>query len=263
MIGIFTRFPRIQARPASWAIRSCAVACAAAAAMACSALAAWPASAAAGGVPPNPVWESSAPFGSWTNDGYVLYNNEWNTSQAGPQTIWADSFHHWGVSSDQAANTAVKTYPCVQQNYDNVKVTSLSYLRSAFSQSMPKAPRLDAEAAYDIWLNNYNVEVMVWVDNHRQTPAGHVVAHVKIYGQLFALYRNGDSFYSFKIVKRHETSGRAHLLSTLDWLLRHGYIGSSDTLTQVDFGWEIASTVGRPMDFTVTRYWLATGFGKD
>ena len=82
------------------------------------------------------------------------------------------------------------------------------------------------------------------------------------YGQMFALYRNGDSFYSFKIVKQHETSGRAHLLSALEWLQRHGYIGRSDTLTQVDFGWEIASTVGRNMDFTVTRYWLATGFRK-
>jgi hypothetical protein len=260
---MFARFPRIPARHISWIMRSCAVACSAMAAVACCALAAGPATAAAsGGVPPNPVWQSSAPFGAWNDGGYIVYNNEWNTSLAGPQTIWADSFHHWGVSSDQAATTAVKTYPCVQQNYQNPKVTSLTYLRSAFGQSMPKAAGLDAEAAYDIWLNNYDVEVMIWVDNHRQTPAGHVVAHVKIYGQMFALYRNGDSFYSFKIVKQHETSGRAHLLSALEWLQRHGYIGRSDTLTQVDFGWEIASTVGRNMDFTVTRYWLATGFRK-
>ncbi|HXL16075.1 MAG TPA: hypothetical protein VN961_00990, partial [Streptosporangiaceae bacterium] len=53
-------------------------------------------------VPTNAKWRSSDPFGAWNNGGYILYNNEWNSS-AGPQTIWADSFHHWGAESTQAA----------------------------------------------------------------------------------------------------------------------------------------------------------------
>jgi hypothetical protein len=28
------------------------------------------------------------------------------------------------------------------------------------------------EAAYDIWINDLNKEVMFWVDNHGQSPAG-------------------------------------------------------------------------------------------
>jgi len=30
------------------------------------------------------------------------------------------------------------------------------------------------------------------------------------------------------------------------------------TLRRVDFGWEIASTDGKPMNFAVTNYWLHT-----
>src|SRR5215831_8991250 len=79
--------------------------------------AAAPASAA---IPPNPAWKSSAPLGAWNNGGFIIYNNEWNSS-AGPQTIWADSYQHWGVeSTQQAGNTAVETYPCVQKNFNNV-----------------------------------------------------------------------------------------------------------------------------------------------
>src|ERR1700685_3428850 len=83
--------------------------------------AAAPASAA---IPPSPRWKSSAPFARWNNGGYIVYNNEWNGS-AGPQTIWAESYRHWGVqSTQQAGNTAVETYPCVQKNYDNLPVSS-------------------------------------------------------------------------------------------------------------------------------------------
>lgn len=35
-------------------------------------------------------------------------------------------------------------------------------------------------------------------------------------------------------------------------------LAANVTLTQVNFGWEIASTGGKPRDFTVTNYWLHT-----
>ena len=40
--------------------------------------------------------------------------------------------------------------------------------------------------------------------------------------------------------------------------MSHRYIPASVTLTQVNFGWEIASTDGKPMNFAVTNYWLQT-----
>ncbi len=219
-------------------------------------------SAANAAVPSNPAWKSSAAFGAWHNGGFIVYNNEWNTAEAGPQTIWANSYQNWGVSSKQANTTSVKTYPSVQKNYSNTPYTSLAWLRSTFTESMPSAPNLDAEAAYDVWLNNYNIEVMIWVDNHRQAPAGSLVAKVKIYGQTFAVWQSGRDMYSFVLSGKRETSGKVHILSALRWLVHHGYLSRSVTMTQVDFGWEIASSTnlsGSPMDFTMTRYSLSRG----
>ena len=111
-------------------------------------------------IPSHPAWESSGAFGIWTTGKFDIYNNEWNTSEAGPQTIWAYSHRHWGVESTQTDTTSVKTYPSVQQNYNSPRVTSLSQLHSTFQQSMPSAKDFDAEAAYDLWLNKFSIEVI-------------------------------------------------------------------------------------------------------
>jgi hypothetical protein len=208
-------------------------------------------------IPPDPVWESSAPFGAWNNGGFILYNNEWNPS-AGPQTIWADSYSHWGVQSNQAAgNVAVETYPCVQKDFSDVPISSFRLIRNGFTESMPVGDvGLDAEAADDVWLNNNNIEVMIWVDNHGQTPAGHVIGNVTIFGQRFALWYGGIT-YTF-VLNHNETSGVTHILASIQWLIDHGYVPASATLAQVNFGWEIASTNGKPTDFAVTQYWLNT-----
>jgi hypothetical protein len=209
-------------------------------------------------IPKHPVWESSAKFGAWHNHGFIVYNNEWNTSVAGPQTIWADSYHHFGVESKQADTTSVKTYPCVQKNYNNPALTRFKSLESSFTQSMPRASNFDAEAAYDLWLNNYKVEVMMWMDNHGQTPAGRVIARINIYGRKFAVWQSGSSMFSFVLTGKQLTSGRARLLSALRWLVKEHHLSRSATMTQVNFGWEIASTDGRPLDFTVTDYGLSS-----
>jgi hypothetical protein len=212
------------------------------------------ASAAVAGIPSHPMFESSAPFAAWNDGGFILYNNEWNPS-AGRQTIWVDSYGNWGVQSDQAAgNTGVETYPCVQQDYDNVPVSSFHLIRNGFAESMPDAARLDAEAADDVWLNHYGIEVMIWVNNHGRIPSGRIIGHTWIFGQYFAVWRGGPT-YTFAL-DYNETSGQTHILASLQWLMEHGYVPARATLTQVDFGWEVASTGGSPMDFTMTGYWL-------
>jgi hypothetical protein len=213
------------------------------------------ASAAVVKIPPRPKFESSAPFAAWNNGGFILYNNEWNSS-AGPQTIWGNSYGSWGVQSDQAAGHAVETYPCVQQDYNNVRVSSFHLIRNGFTESMPDAAGLDAEAADDVWLNNYGIEVMIWVDNHGQIPIGRIISHAWIFGQYFAVWRGGST-YTFAL-DYNETSGETHILAALQWLMEHGYVSASATLTQVDFGWEIASTGGSAQDFAMTKYSLAS-----
>jgi len=221
-------------------------------------LALWAALPAQASIPAHPVWESSAPFGTWDTGKFDLYNNEWNTAEAGPQTIWGDSFHHWGVESTQADTTSVKTYPSVQENYNHPPISKLQTLFSNFAEKMPSVSNFDAEAAYDLWLNNNDIEIMVWVDNHGQRPSGNVIAHAKFYGQRFAVWEGNSHMFSFALSGKQEKKGTIHLLKMMDWLESHGYLSSSATLTQVNFGWEICSTDGKPMDFTVTRYSLTT-----
>lgn len=209
--------------------------------------------------PDGSAWSSSATFGAWDNGGFDVYNNEWNTAQAGPQLVWADSYHHWGVQSVQPGSTSVKTYPSVQQNYSNPALRAVKSLTSSFAQAMPP-PNLsyDAEAAYDLWLDNYKIEVMVWVANHGQTPLGGVINHVAITGRQYAVYEGGPDMFSFVAAGKPATTGQVNLLSVLQWLIRHHYLSGSDRLTQVNFGWEIASTNGVPLDFAINDYSLTT-----
>jgi hypothetical protein len=209
--------------------------------------------------PRNAVWESSAKFGIWHDGGFDVFNNEWNAAQAGPQTVWADSFHSWGVVSTQADTTGVKTYPSVQENFRDTRLTSLRRLTSSFAESMPPAAAdYRAEAAYDLWLNDYKNEVMVWVDNHGQQPAGIVSSEAVLSGQHFRLYRGNAHMVSLVLLAgTHETTGSVNLLLALRWLVDHGYLRGSSSLTQVDFGWEIVSTNGIPLEFTLRNYSLS------
>ena len=49
---------------------------------------------------------------------------------------------------------------------------------------------------------------------------------------------------------------RTVVLASIGWLMQHHYVPANATLTQIDFGWEISSTDGKPEDFTVSKYWL-------
>ena len=210
-------------------------------------------------VPAQVTWQSSAMFGKWYDGKYFVYNNAWNTDQAGPQTVWANSYHQWGVVSKQPDSTSVKTYPSVQLDYLNPPLSAISKLTSSFDESMPPSgANYDAEAAYDIWLDHYRKEVMVWVDNHKQQPAGGVVAQTLVDGQQFGIYRGSPDMYSLVLAGTHETKGTMNLLGALYALVNRGYLSSSDTLTQVDFGWEVASTDNFPMGFEMHSYSLTS-----
>ena len=151
----------------------------------------------------------------------------------------------------------METYPCVQKNFKSVPVRSFWVIRSGFTESMPaNKSGLDAEAANDIWLNKNNIQVMIWVDNHGQRPAGNVIGHATIFGQHFSVWHGGTDF-TF-LLNHNETSGVTHILASINWLINHRKIPASVTLAQVNFGWEIASTDGKAKDFTVTNYWLHT-----
>ena len=96
------------------------------------------------------------------------------------------------------------------ENFSNPRLSSITRLVSTFAQAMPPvAASYDAEAAYDLWLNGYQVEVMVWVDNHGQTPAGGVIDQAVISGRRYDVYQGSGHMFSFVISGRPAPPARS------------------------------------------------------
>jgi hypothetical protein len=221
--------------------------------------------------PAHPAFESTGLMAGWTDPhtGLNVLNDMWNCPRraCGRQLVWANSSSDWGVVSDMAkGNTAVLTYPAVQQQFgangQPAPLSSARELRSTFTESMPASAGTIGEAAYDLWLNDWNTEVMIWVDNQHQRFYQPIVATARFGGQTFTVYRdhgvsNGyPSGPVFFVLNHNETSGTVDILAVFRWLQRSGFLTSSAGLNAVDFGWEICSTNGVPENFAVSRYAL-------
>ena len=221
-----------------------------------------PATASFASIPQHPSWESSAGEGTWNHDGFLFQNDMWNCPQAacGKQTMWADSVSDWGAVSTMATgNTAVLTYPDIGKMFNDQPVSQFGLIRNGFAETMPRQIKgLSAEAADDVWLNDYKIEMMIWVDNIGRSLAGSTrLGSATISGQHFTVWKYGSAEFIFDL-NHNETSGQTAILASIGWLISHGYVPASVTLTEVEFGWEIASTHWSPGYFQVTNYWLHT-----
>ncbi|MGB6456431.1 MAG: hypothetical protein WBH47_18325 [Streptosporangiaceae bacterium] len=203
----------------------------------------------------------------------------WTGSQ-GPQVLTASSFQNWSVTATDTdpsnAPGEVLTYPDASFNYSQVDTAASGYtappaqydlnnitsLTSDFTESMPQISNLNAEAAYDLWLNNWQTEVMVWVDTSPakdRNLADDGMTKVGTYtygGQNFALWRSGSGitgFYVF-LLDHNETSGSVDLKSMLETMVSLQYIPATSSLTQIPFGWEVSDTGGKPVTFSMSRF---------
>ncbi len=206
------------------------------------------------------------------SNGFNTYvsNNGWacgTPGSCGPQTLTARSPGSWSVASQQAAgNTAVLTYPDVMQVFTSPQdvdppISSFGHVYSTFTESMPAVQGLDAEAGYDIWLNGTKGpnEIMVWVDNvGRGTGGARQIGKATIFGRNFNVLEYGTGEIIFSLA-HNEQAGTVHILSTLHWLQRNGYVSAGANIGQIDFGWEICSTGGHLGTFVMKNYSLRTG----
>jgi hypothetical protein len=226
------------------------------------------------GPPAHPRFESAGLGAGWTDPatGFNISNDMWNCPQAacGREELWADSSSDWGVVSTMAkGNTAVLTYPDVQEVFGaNDKPASLANARelvSTFTESMPTTSGTISEAAYDIWLNNWNTEIMIWVDNQHQRFYIPVAGTVTFGGQRFRVYAYSGKSGGYPsgpfdfVLQKNETSGTVHIMSAIWWLEQHGFVSAFGAgINAVDFGWEICSTGGKAEDFSVSRFTIST-----
>jgi hypothetical protein len=187
--------------------------------------------------------------------------------------LTASSFQNWSVTATDTdpSNSPgeVLTYPDASVNYYQAGGSATQYdlnnitsLTSDFTESMPQLSNVDAEAAYDMWLNNWQTEVMVWVDtspgkDRNLADSGDTKVGTYTYdGQNFSLWRNGSGITGFYIflLDHNETSGTVDLKPMLETLVSQGEIPAASPLTEIPFGWEISDTGGQPATFSLSRF---------
>jgi hypothetical protein len=191
--------------------------------------------------------EGSGPAGST----YYLYDNKWNCGPSsgqncGPEKLYGCSYSSWYVTSNQpAGNTAVLTYPAIQANFaNNPLVSSFHTITSTFAEKSPHVG--DYEVAYDIWLNGQKNELMIWVDNYNQTPAGSKVAtNVSLGGRTYDVWSNPSSGYMIFYANTTFTSGTVDILEIFNYAIQHNLLPANSTLSQLTMGVEICSTNGQ------------------
>jgi Glycosyl hydrolase family 12 len=206
----------------------------------------------------SPAFVTSDPNGGWSDGGYYVHNNMWNSAAGlGPETLYACSFHDWYVVSNQANSAgAVKTYPNVHKDYADVPIASFSAITSRFAAASPHVGIYDV--AYDIWTNGVassgSTEIMIWTENYKQVPSGSRVTTVSFDGRSYDVWKTPDGHYIAFVPTQVITSGSLDILAFFTWTMSQGWLQPDSTLGQIDFGVEIVSTDGADARFEFTDF---------
>lgn len=197
------------------------------------------------------------------------------------QTLYATNPGHWHVMANYpAGNTSVVSYPATYQEVDWVngkepKLSRWKTMHSSYAESFKAHTNKGtvAEAAYDIWLNNWNDEVMIQTNfagdklRPRCDVNGDVVAKQKFGGahgipqQRWNLCDFGDELIWQPATGINHASGKVAIMAMLKYLEthRHGkntYLPRNSGLTAIGWGFEICSTGGKLENFPMTGFTL-------
>lgn len=227
-------------------------------------------------------YSSSPDIYTGSNGIAFVQQNMWNLIPGASQTLTAYGMGDWSVTATMpAGNTAVVsgpssavTYTTGQDKPDPLSdFGSVPSLTSSYAQTDPAGTGLDYEWDYDIWLGNTSQtswandqEIMVWTDNHGQTPAGSDTGQVYTApdGASYEIWTGAgstsvSSTYSIVSFVRqgNVTSGALDVMALVRWLEANGYTSSSAGFDQIGYGAELCSTGGVAKTFAVMSYTLA------
>jgi hypothetical protein len=205
----------------------------------------------------NPSYSTSATDGMLNASPYFVSNNMWNASgYSVSQTLYACSYSNWYVTAtmnNDNGDGAVKTYPNSQRDF-STPISSLTSATSTFAETSPGTGIY--EDAYDIWINGLatsgSTELMIWTQNHGQTPSGSVQGTVTLGGRTYTVWKSG-SYIAF-VANSNFTAGTMNLLGFFQYIVGKGWIPSSSTLSQVCYGVELVSTNSVPATFTFSNF---------
>jgi beta-mannanase len=229
--------------------------------------------------PGSGVYPSPGETAGSNSSGVAVIQNEWGAnSNLTSQVLSANSGSAWQVTANlSASNKAVLSYPDTQEvvtnsSGDPTPLADYDTLTSSYTDALPSSPGAsdDYEAAYDLWLGAGTVsgsqEIMVWTDNHGQTPSGSDTGKTwtdASTGDVYEIWASSPGNPVSLVAKTNATSGSVDLLTMIKWLKTNSYITSTG-LNQIDYGFELCSTSGAPETFSVSAYSIsATGDGTN
>ena|GEM_PF-6482060 len=192
---------------------------------------------------------------------YYLTNDTWNASKYQlSQTMYicsASDFYVVANMNNNSGDGAVKTYPNVHEDFSSSPaISSFHTISSSFAEAGPHVGIY--EYAYDMWLNgvatNGSTEVMIWNDNYGQTPGGSKVATFSDGGQTYNVWKSG-SYIAF-VDQTNVTSGTVNILDFYNYVISQGWIPSTSTVGQIDYGAELVSTGGQNATFQFNNFSL-------
>ena len=190
--------------------------------------------------------------------------NIWSGNTSYKQTLYATNPGSWYVVAN--ANThfgGVLTYPNTGFNMAGA-VSSYSSLTSSFSTTIPVNAQTAGWAAYDLWFNNWQDEVMIQTDitaNSDYDCTAKTAAtidgqpwHLCVFGSERVWKPGTDDQHL-----ANRTSGTINIQAFLTWMEQHGYLPATSTWTAGSYGFEICDTGGANETFAVNSFsWTAT-----
>jgi len=208
-----------------------------------------------------PMFVTSDPNGGWSNGGYYVHNNMWNSAKYAPctSTLYAWSPGNWHVvtkMNNKKRDGAVKTYPNVHKDYGSLPIGSFDSITSSFAETSPHIGTYNV--AYDIWINGIArpgcTEIMIWTENFHQVPGGRYIEDVTFGGQAYKIYKTPNTGYIAFVATTNFTSGTLNLLDIMNWTMAKGWLSSKSILNQICFGVEMVSTDDAEATFSVTAF---------
>jgi hypothetical protein len=212
----------------------------------------------------NPAFVTSDPNGGWSDSGYYVHNNMWNSaSYQCAETLYACSYRSWYAVANMSNNNgagAVKTYPNVHMDFNNVAINSFKTITSSFAETSPHVGIYDV--AYSIWTNgvaaNGSTEFMIWTENYNQVPSGSLAATVALGGVTYNVWKTSNNGYIAFVPTVVFTSGTVDILEIFKWTMSQGWLPANATLGQIGFGVEIVSTNSTNATFKFTDFSITT-----
>jgi hypothetical protein len=203
-----------------------------------------------GGDCTSPTFSTSDAEGTKNIDGgpefWWVDNDAWNGSH-GPQSISACNQSSWFAVSNQPNNGGqVETYPNTEydvggrQSPSSTPISGWNSITSTFAY--PSAGGWDA--AYDLWLNNWSTEIMIWNQwaGSQSFWPNKATITLTLDGVGYKFINNGGELMFFRDTQ--VSSGSVDILAAFNWLVSQGIVKATAVPTQLEYGVEVCYTSG-------------------